>query len=84
MQIHRREIVDDGRSSLTASFMLDENMGEPARFMLYTHNSDAPLIRGLKLVSPTHQTYERTIDNMLNFKIITIASNISEVSVDNV
>lgn len=55
-------------------------MGEPARFMLYTHNSDSPLIRNLKLISPSQQVFATRSDNMLTFKIITVASNISEVS----
>lgn len=80
IEIHRREIKDDGRSSVTGSFMLDSTLGEPARFMLYTHNSDTPLIRGMKLISPTHQIFSSRSDNMLNFKIITVLSNISEVS----
>lgn len=80
IEIHRREIKDDGRSSVTGSFMLDSTLGEPARFMLYTHNSDSPLIRGMKLISPSHQIFSSRSDNMLNFKIITVISNISEVS----
>lgn len=79
IEIHRREIKDDGRSSVTGSFMLDSTLGEPARFMLYTHNSDSPLIRGMKLISPSHQIFSSRSDNMLNFKIITVISNISEV-----
>lgn len=79
IEIHRREIKDDGRSSVTGSFMLDSSLGEPSRFMLYTHNSDSPLIRGMKLISPSHQIFSSRSDNMLNFKIITVISNISEV-----
>lgn len=80
IEIHRREIKDDGRSSVTGSFILDSTLGEPARFMLYTHNSESPLIRGMKLISPSHQIFSSRSDNMLNFKIITVISNISEVS----
>lgn len=48
--------------------------------MLYTHNSESPLIKGIKLSSPTHQVFDSRSDNMLSYKIITVASNISEVS----
>lgn len=80
IEIHRREIKDDGRSSVSGSFMLDSTLGEPARFMLYTHNSESPLIRGMKLISPSHQIFSSRSDNMLNYKIITVISNISEVN----
>lgn len=80
IEIHRREIKDDGRSSVSGNFMLDSTLGEPARFMLYTHKSDTPLIKGMKLISPSHQIFSSRSDNMLNFKIITVISNISEVS----
>lgn len=79
-QIHRRKLTDDGRTSITGSFVLDGNMGEPASFMLYTHNTESPLIRGLSLVSPSHQEYVIRSDNMLSLKIISLAANITEVS----
>lgn len=78
MEIHRREIKDNGRSSITGSFVLDDNLGEPARFMLYTHNIDNPLIKGLKLVSPSHQIYTDKSEIMYPTKIITLMTNISE------
>lgn len=80
IEIHRRELKDDGRNSVTGSFVLDSTLGEPAQFMLYTHNSDAPLIKSIKLISPSHQIYSSRSDNMLNVKIITVISNITEVS----
>lgn len=78
MEIHRRKLTDDGRTSVTGSFVLDDNMGEPARFMLYTHNTESPLIRGLSLVSPSHQEFVIRSDSMLSVKIISLAANITE------
>ncbi|KAF5270568.1 hypothetical protein FQR65_LT05466 [Abscondita terminalis] len=78
MEIHRRKLNDDGRTSVTGSFVLDDNMGEPARFMLYVHNIEQPLIRGVSLISPSHQEYTRLTDNMLYNKIISVAVNITE------
>ncbi|KAK4874647.1 hypothetical protein RN001_014007 [Aquatica leii] len=78
MEIHRRKLIDDGRTSVTGSFVLDDNMGEPARFMLYVHNVEQPLIRGLSLVSPGHQEYSRLTETMVIAKIISLAVNISE------
>lgn len=79
MEIHRREITDDGRSSVTGSFMLDPSMGEPAQFTFYTHNTVTPLIKGLKLISPSHQTFADRNDKFIDFKMITLNANISEV-----
>lgn len=55
-------------------------MGEPARFMVYTHNTDSPLIRALSLISPSHQQFVIRSENMLTVKIISLAANITEVS----
>ncbi|CAG9817922.1 unnamed protein product [Phaedon cochleariae] len=78
MEIHRREITDDGRTSVTGSFMLDPNMGEPAQFTFFTHNTVTPLIKGLKLISPSHQTFDSRNDKLIDFKMITLNANISE------
>lgn len=78
IEIHRREIKDDGRTSITGSFVLDDNLGEPARFMVYTHNIDNPLLKGLKLVSPSHQIYTDKSEIMYQTKIITLTTNITE------
>lgn len=78
VEIHRREIVDDGRTSVTGSFMLEPNMGEPAMFTFFTHNTVTPLIKSLKLISPSHQTYSYRNDKFLDLKMITIDANISE------
>ncbi|XP_025837088.1 calcium-activated chloride channel regulator 4 isoform X1 [Agrilus planipennis] len=78
MEIHRRKLSDDGRSSITGSFVLEENMSEPAKFMLYTHNAESPLIHGLTLISPSHQEFTVRSESMLGVKIITLVANISE------
>ncbi|KAF5285903.1 hypothetical protein FQA39_LY04364 [Lamprigera yunnana] len=78
MEIHRRKVIDDGRTSVTGSFVLDDNLGEPARFMVYIHNVDQPLIRGLSLISPSHQQYNRLLENMISTRILSLSVNISE------
>ncbi|CAG9863807.1 unnamed protein product [Phyllotreta striolata] len=78
IEIHRKAITDDGRSSITGSFMLDPNMGEPAQFTFYTHNTITPLIKGLKLISPSHQIFSSRNDRLIDFKMITLNANISE------
>lgn len=78
MEIHRKVITDDGRTSVTGSFMVDPNMGEPAQFTLYTHNTVTPLIKSLKLISPSHQIYSSRNDKLIDFKMITLNANISE------
>lgn len=78
IEIHRREITDDGRSSVTGSFMLEPSMGEPAQFIFYTHNTVTPLIKGLKLISPSHQIYSNRNDKFIDFKMITLNANLSE------
>ncbi|KAJ8982853.1 hypothetical protein NQ317_002260 [Molorchus minor] len=78
IEIHRREITDDGRTSVTGSFMLDPSMVEPAQFTFYTHNTVTPLIKGLKLISPSHQTFANRNDKFIDFKMITLNANISE------
>lgn len=78
LEIHRRQIKDDGRTSITGNFVLDDNLGEPARFMVYTHNIDNPLLKGLKLVSPSHQVYTDKSEIMYQTKIITLTTNITE------
>lgn len=79
MEIHRKIITDDGRTSITGSFMLEPNMGEPAQFTFYTHNTITPLIKGLKLISPSQQVFTARNDRLIDFKMITLNSNISEV-----
>lgn len=78
VEIHRRELTDDYRSSITGSFVLDESMGEPARFSLFAHNVESPLIRSVSLWSPSQVEYTRRSDSMLVVKIITLAAPISE------
>ncbi|XP_060522647.1 calcium-activated chloride channel regulator 1-like isoform X2 [Cylas formicarius] len=78
VEIHRREIIDDGRTSVTGSFVMDPSMSEPAQFTFYTHNTVTPLIKGLKLISPSHQVYSSRTDKLLDFKMITLNANWSE------
>lgn len=77
MEIHRREIRD-GRALITGSFVLDANMGQPSRFMLYVPDSYRPLIKSIQLTSPSHNIFNKRIDQ-LEIKFIQIESNITEV-----
>lgn len=78
VEIHRRELVDDGRNAITGSFVLDENMGEPARFALYTHNAESPLLKSISLWSPSQILYSRRSDRLIGVKIITLVAPINE------
>lgn len=80
LEIHRREISDDGRNSVTGSFMLSSELGEPARFSVFTYDSVMPLIRSIKLVSPSQVTYSTRSDSLLSMKLLTVNANINEVS----
>ncbi|EFA08980.2 calcium-activated chloride channel regulator 4 [Tribolium castaneum] len=78
IEIHRRQITDDGRSSITGSFMLDSTMGKPSQFTFFTHNSVTPLIKSIKLISPSHQVFAERNDRFIDFKMIGLTANISE------
>nr|CAD7261704.1 unnamed protein product [Timema shepardi] len=81
IEIHRREITDDGRSTVTGSFVLDESLGEPARFTIFTHSTDNPLIRGISLVSPSQNVYSSRYDFLLIIKLMSLHATINEVSI---
>lgn len=70
---------DDGRTSVTGSFVLDESLGEPAQFTVFTHNIENPLIRGVSLVSPSQIVYSEWSDTLLAVRILKLSANISEV-----
>lgn len=78
IEIHRKELTDDGRNSVTGSFVVDPDLGEPARFAVFTHNGDSPLIKSLTLWSPSQVQYQRISESLLSVKIITIAATINE------
>ncbi|XP_047110046.1 calcium-activated chloride channel regulator 1-like [Schistocerca piceifrons] len=78
IEVHRRELSDDGRSSVTGSFVLEESLGEPAQFNVYTHNSEMPLIRRMSLTSPSQIVYSRRSDSLLSFKMLTLPANLNE------
>lgn len=79
LQIHRRELVDDGRSSITGSFVLEESLGEPAQFVIYTHSPENPLLKAVRLVSPSQKIYTGRSDSSLQFRLMRIITNINEV-----
>lgn len=74
-------MVDGGRSTITGSFFLEESLGEPAEFVVYTHSIDNPLLGAIQLVSPSQKVYTGRTDSLLQFKLMKVVTNINEVSV---
>jgi len=73
-------LSDDGRSNVTGSFVLDESLGEPAKFTVFTHNIENPLIQSISLVSPSQVIYKAQSDSLVAVKLLTLSANINEVS----
>jgi len=80
VEIHRRELMEDGRSTVTGSFVLEDHMGEPAKFTVYTHNTENPLIRAITLTSPSQRTYLTRSDSLLSLKMLSVPAAINEVN----
>ncbi|XP_055703162.1 calcium-activated chloride channel regulator 1-like [Phlebotomus papatasi] len=87
VEIHRKELVDiveDANSAkrisrlITGSFMLDNSMGVPSSFFVYTHNGEHPLIHSLKLISPNGVVYSTKSDSRLSVKQLMIPATINE------
>ncbi|GAB0087730.1 calcium-activated chloride channel regulator 1 [Sergentomyia squamirostris] len=87
VEIHRKElldIVEDANSAkrisrlITGSFMLDNSMGIPSSFFVYTHNAEHPLIQGLTLTSPNGVVYSTRSDSRLSVKQLMIPATINE------
>jgi len=81
VEIHRRELTDDGRTTVTGSFVLEDHMGEPAKFTVYTHNTENPLIRAITLTSPSQRTYSTRSDSLLSLKMLSVPAAINEVNI---
>lgn len=79
VEIHRRELPDDGRTTVAGSFVLEDHMGEPAKFTVYTHNTENPLIRAITLTSPSQRTYSARSDSLLSLKMLSVPAAINEV-----
>uniref|UniRef100_A0A146KVC4 Calcium-activated chloride channel regulator 4 n=1 Tax=Lygus hesperus TaxID=30085 RepID=A0A146KVC4_LYGHE len=78
IEVHRKEIVENGQTSVVGSFVLDDNLGEPAKFTVLTHNTENPLIRSITLVSPSHRVYSTRSDALLSLKLLNVPANINE------
>ncbi|BES87543.1 Ca-activated cl channel protein [Nesidiocoris tenuis] len=78
IEIHRKEIVENGQTSVVGSFVLDDHLGEPAKFTVLTHNTENPLIRSITLVSPSHRVYSTRSDALLSLKLLNVPANINE------
>ncbi|KAJ1529422.1 hypothetical protein ONE63_006201 [Megalurothrips usitatus] len=76
VEIHRRELND--MSSVTGTFVLEEGLGAPARFAVYTYNTENPLLKGVTLISPSQRTYTTRSEGLISLKMLTIAANINE------
>lgn len=73
-------MTDDGRATVTGSFVLDETMGEPAQFAIFIHQTN-PLIHSITLTSPGHHTYSRRSDSLLLEKMVKVQAYINEVNI---
>lgn len=91
IEIHRKKLFDINddhsnamysakRSSrlITGTFLLDDTMGAPASFLLYTHNTEYPLINSASLSSPSGITYSKRSDERLSVKQMSIEAHINE------
>lgn len=89
MEIHRKKLFDinDDSSvqslkrssrSITGTFLLDDTMGSPASFSLYTHNIEYPLINSAMLSSPSGITFSKRSDERLSVKQLSIEAQINE------
>lgn len=81
VEIHRRELGDDSRTTVTGSFVLEDHMGEPARFTVYTHNTDNPLIKAITLTSPSQRIYSTRSDSLLSLKMLSVPAAMNEVNI---
>lgn len=86
MEIHRKKLFDTsdelagkrGSRLITGTFLLNENMGAPSSFFLYTHSSESPLIGSLTLSSPSDVRYSTQTHEHLSVKQLTIDAMINE------
>lgn len=84
IEIHRKKLFDINddqsakRRSITGSFLLDYTMGAPSAFLLYTHNTEYPLINSAILNSPSGVTYLKRSDERLSVKQLSIEAQINE------
>lgn len=81
VEIHRRELTDDGRTVVSGSFVLEDHIGEPAKFTVYTHNTENPLIRTITLTSPSQRVYSTRSDSLLSLKMLSVPAVINEVNI---
>lgn len=89
VEIHRKELYDihddDNGSAvkkisrqITSTFMLDESMGTPSSFYVYTHNAEHPLIQSMKLTSPSGMTTSIRSDQRLPVKQMSLSTVIAD------
>lgn len=81
VEIHRRELTDDGRTVVSGNFVLEDHIGEPAKFTVYTHNTENPLIRTITLTSPSQRVYSTRSDSLLSLKMLSVPAVINEVNI---
>lgn len=91
VEIHQKKLFDNTdettmsaytakRSSrhITGTFLLDDSLGAPATFVLYTHKSEYPLINSVVLTSPSGATFSTLSDERSSVKQMTVAAQINE------
>lgn len=81
LEIHRRELTDDSKTTISGSFVLEDHIGEPARFTVYTHNPENPLIKTITLTSPSQRVYSTRSDSLLSLKMLSVPAVINEVNI---
>lgn len=75
VEIHRKELNTSTRNSFT----LDQFMGVPSYFFVYTYtNNEIVLIRHMELTSPNGEKLKARSDARLNVKQLMIRGNIAE------
>ncbi|XP_059491187.1 calcium-activated chloride channel regulator 1-like [Neocloeon triangulifer] len=78
VEIHRKELTDNGRGKVTGTFVVPPGLGEPSQVHVYLHQSIIPLVKQVTLVSPSQRTYNSKSDELLNIKILKINAIINE------
>lgn len=84
IEIHRKKLFDindeqsNKRRLITGSFLVDDTMGVPSVFLIYTHSTEYPLINSAILNSPNGIRYFKRSDERLSVKQLSIEAQINE------
>lgn len=84
VEIHRKKLLDINddqspkRRTISGTFLLDDTMGAPSSFLLYTHSTEFPLINSVQVNSPSGMKYIKRSDERLSVKQLSIEAQINE------